>query len=110
MCNFVPGIIQYLYIANVMEMASFVIYIVLCVLKIRHFFQLVMKRCKQKAKDVLSEDRLLEDKNYLYVLALGIGMRSDLPDGVEDEVEKGVSTTAVQVSKNCLSPQHVPPN
>ena len=56
-----------------------------------------MRRCRQKAKAVLSEDRLLEDKNYLYDLALGIGMRTDLPEGEEDEVEKNVSFTAVQV-------------
>ena len=45
----------------------------------------------------MSEDRLLEDKNYLYDLALGIGMRTDLGEGEEDEVEKNVSITAVQV-------------
>jgi hypothetical protein len=58
-----------------------------------------MKRCRQKARAVLSEDRLLEDKNYLYELAMGIGMRTDLPEGEEDEVEKNVSFTAVQVSE-----------
>ena len=58
-----------------------------------------MRRCRQKARAVLSEDRLLEDKNYLYDLAMGIGMRTDLPEGEEDEVEKNVSFTAVQVSK-----------
>ena len=56
-----------------------------------------MRRCRQKAREVLSEDRLLEDKNYLYDLALGIGMRADLAEGEEDEVEKSVSLTAVQV-------------
>ena len=91
---YILWVIQYLYIAKI---ASFLLNAVALGLKIIHFFQLVMKRCKQKAKDVLSEDRLLEDKNYLYVLALGIGMRTDLPEGVDDEVEKGVSTTAVQV-------------
>ena len=58
-----------------------------------------MRRCTEKARAVLSEDRLLEDKNYLYDLAMGIGMRTDLPEGEEDEVEKNVSFTAVQVSK-----------
>ena len=57
-----------------------------------------MRRCKAKARAVLSEDRLLEDKNYLYDLALGIGMRTDLPEGEEDKVEKDVSFTAVQVN------------
>ena len=56
-----------------------------------------MRRCREKSRAVLSEDRLLEDKNYLYDLALGIGMREDLPEGQEDEVEKRVSLTAVQV-------------
>ena len=56
-----------------------------------------MRRCRQKAREVLSADRLMEDKNYLYDLALGIGMRPDLPEGEEDEVEKSVSLTAVQV-------------
>ena len=58
-----------------------------------------MRRCKAKARAVLSEDRLLEDKNYLYDLALGIGMRTDLPEGEEDKVEKDVSFTAVQVNE-----------
>ena len=58
-----------------------------------------MRRCRQKARAVLSEDRLLEDKNYLYDLAMGIGMRTDLAEGEEDEVEKNVSFTAVQVSE-----------
>ena len=56
-----------------------------------------MRRCRQKSREVLSEDRLLEDKNYLYNLALGIGMRGNLAEGEEDEVEKSVSLTAVQV-------------
>ena len=59
--------------------------------------QRVLRRCRRKAREVLSEDRLLEDKNYLLDLALGIGMRTDLPEGEEDEVEKNVSMTAVQV-------------
>ena len=62
-----------------------------------------MRRCKAKARAVLSEDRLLEDKNYLYDLALGIGMRTDLPEGEEDKVEKDVSFTAVQVNLMKLS-------
>ena len=53
-----------------------------------------MKRCKEKAREYMTADRLLEDKNYLTSLANGIGNRPDLDD---DEVQKNVSDTAEEV-------------
>lgn len=56
--------------------------------------QRVMRRCREKAREYMTSDRLMEDKNYLTSLASGIGNRPDLDD---DKVEKEITDTAEQV-------------
>ena len=55
-----------------------------------------MRRCREKAREFMSADRLLEDKNYLVMLAGGIGVRTDLAD---DTVEKDITDEAMSVLK-----------
>ena len=51
----------------------------------------------QKAREFMSSDRLLEDKNYLANLATGgLGIRTDVS---EDTVEKSVVQEATAVLK-----------
>ena len=54
-----------------------------------------MRRCRQKAREFMSNDRLTEDKNYLMTLATdALGMRTDVDD---DTVKKDVSDEANSV-------------
>ena len=55
----------------------------------------VSRRCRQKAREFMTSDRLLEDKNYLINLASpgGIGVRTDVEEDcvVKDVMEEATS-------------------